>query len=95
MHTNLNWNQENFCLNLDCGAPSQITLFPGNVVWLDDITSTRALINLSRMLDKKEVTDTDSSKPAELSDQPQKGLYSHYTSPDISLCNLEIDAPFL
>ncbi len=94
MHTNLNWNQENFCLKLDCGAPSQITLFPGNVVWLDDITSTRALINLSRMLDKKEVTDTDSSKPAELSDQPQKGLSSHYTSPDISLCNLEIDAPF-
>lgn len=77
-----------------CGAPSQITLFPGNVVWLDDITSTRALINLSRMLDKKEVTDTDSSKPAELSDQPQKGLSSNYTSPDISLCNLEIDALF-
>uniref|UniRef100_A0A8C2J8N7 Nuclear cap-binding protein subunit 3 n=1 Tax=Cyprinus carpio TaxID=7962 RepID=A0A8C2J8N7_CYPCA len=45
-----------------------------NVVWLDDITSTRALINLSRMPDKKEVTDTDSSKPSELSVQPQKGL---------------------
>lgn len=43
-----------------------------NVVWLDDITSTRALINLSRMPDKKEVTNTDSSKPSELSDQPQK-----------------------
>uniref|UniRef100_A0A8C1X2I7 Nuclear cap-binding protein subunit 3 n=1 Tax=Cyprinus carpio TaxID=7962 RepID=A0A8C1X2I7_CYPCA len=43
-----------------------------NVVWLDDITSTRALINLSRMPDKKEVTDTDSSKPSELSVQPQK-----------------------
>ncbi|XP_043077239.1 nuclear cap-binding protein subunit 3 [Puntigrus tetrazona] len=43
-----------------------------NVVWLDDITSTRALINLSRMPDKKEVTSEDSSKPSELSDQPQK-----------------------
>ncbi|XP_026090306.1 nuclear cap-binding protein subunit 3-like [Carassius auratus] len=43
-----------------------------NVVWLDDITSSRALINLSRMPDKKEVTDTDSSKPSELSVQPQK-----------------------
>uniref|UniRef100_A0A8C1SX15 Nuclear cap-binding protein subunit 3 n=1 Tax=Cyprinus carpio TaxID=7962 RepID=A0A8C1SX15_CYPCA len=42
-----------------------------NVVWLDDITSTRALINLSRMPDKKEVTNTDSSKPSELSDQPR------------------------
>uniref|UniRef100_A0A8C2F6C8 Nuclear cap-binding protein subunit 3 n=1 Tax=Cyprinus carpio TaxID=7962 RepID=A0A8C2F6C8_CYPCA len=56
-----------------------------NVVWLDDITSTRALINLSRMPDKKEVTNTDSSKPSELSDQPQKGLSSRYTSPVISL----------
>ncbi|XP_016134137.1 nuclear cap-binding protein subunit 3-like [Sinocyclocheilus grahami] len=43
-----------------------------NVVWLDDITSTRALINLSRMPDKKEVTNTDNSKPSELSDQLQK-----------------------
>ncbi|XP_016095900.1 nuclear cap-binding protein subunit 3-like [Sinocyclocheilus grahami] len=43
-----------------------------NVVWLDDITSTRALINLSRMPDKKEVINTDSSKPSELSVQPQK-----------------------
>ncbi|XP_052392550.1 nuclear cap-binding protein subunit 3-like [Carassius gibelio] len=43
-----------------------------NVVWLDDITSSRALINLSRMPDKEEVTDTDSSKPSELSVQPQK-----------------------
>ncbi|KAL0162434.1 hypothetical protein M9458_041830, partial [Cirrhinus mrigala] len=43
-----------------------------NVVWLDDITSTRALINLSRMPDKKEVTNADSSKPSELPVQPQK-----------------------
>uniref|UniRef100_A0A673I8J5 Nuclear cap-binding protein subunit 3 n=1 Tax=Sinocyclocheilus rhinocerous TaxID=307959 RepID=A0A673I8J5_9TELE len=56
-----------------------------NVVWLDDITSTRALINLSRMPDKKEVTNTDNSKPSELSDQLQKGLSSRYTSPVISL----------
>uniref|UniRef100_A0A671NHS1 Nuclear cap-binding protein subunit 3 n=1 Tax=Sinocyclocheilus anshuiensis TaxID=1608454 RepID=A0A671NHS1_9TELE len=66
-----------------------------NVVWLDDITSTRALINLSRMPDKKEVTNTDNSKPSELSDQLQKGLSSRYTSPVISLCNLEIDALLL
>lgn len=42
-----------------------------NVVWLDDITSARALINLSRMPDK-DVTDADSSKPSELPVQPQK-----------------------
>uniref|UniRef100_A0A8C2F1A6 Nuclear cap-binding protein subunit 3 n=1 Tax=Cyprinus carpio TaxID=7962 RepID=A0A8C2F1A6_CYPCA len=53
-----------------------------NVVWLDDITSTRALINLSRMPDKKEVTNTDSSKPSELSDQPQKARRSRGSDDD-------------
>ncbi|XP_051537717.1 nuclear cap-binding protein subunit 3 [Myxocyprinus asiaticus] len=43
-----------------------------NVVWLDDITPARALINLSRMPDKEEVTNADSSKPSEPPVQPQK-----------------------
>ncbi|KAI7796376.1 nuclear cap-binding protein subunit 3 [Triplophysa rosa] len=43
-----------------------------NVVWLDDISPARALINLSRMPDKEEVTSADSSKPSELPVQPQK-----------------------
>ncbi|XP_051956502.1 nuclear cap-binding protein subunit 3-like [Xyrauchen texanus] len=43
-----------------------------NVVWLDDITPARALINLSRMPDKEEVTNADSSKPSETPVQPQK-----------------------
>lgn len=47
-----------------------------NVVWLDDITSTRALINLSRMPDKEEVTNTDSSKPSEVPVQPEKARRS-------------------
>ncbi|XP_059382570.1 nuclear cap-binding protein subunit 3 [Carassius carassius] len=53
-----------------------------NVVWLDDITSTRALINLSRMPDKKEVTNTDGLKPSELSDQPQKARRNHGSDDD-------------
>uniref|UniRef100_A0A9J8D204 Nuclear cap-binding protein subunit 3 n=1 Tax=Cyprinus carpio carpio TaxID=630221 RepID=A0A9J8D204_CYPCA len=53
-----------------------------NVVWLDDITSTRALINLSRMPDKKEVTNTDSSKPSEVSEQPQKARRSRGSDDD-------------
>ncbi|XP_073680638.1 nuclear cap-binding protein subunit 3 [Garra rufa] len=53
-----------------------------NVVWLDDITSTRALINLSRIPDKKEVTDTDSSKPSELPVQPQKARRNHGSDDD-------------
>ncbi|XP_059398846.1 nuclear cap-binding protein subunit 3-like [Carassius carassius] len=53
-----------------------------NVVWLDDITSSRALINLSRMPDKKEVTNTDSSKPSELSVQPQKARRNHGSDDD-------------
>lgn len=70
-------NRESFVLEASCGAFSQMILFPGNVVWLDDITSARALINLSRMPDKEEVVDEESSKPSELPVQPQKGLSSH------------------
>ncbi|XP_067279121.1 nuclear cap-binding protein subunit 3 isoform X2 [Pseudorasbora parva] len=47
-----------------------------NVVWLDDITSTRALINLSRMPDKEEVTNADNSKPSEVPVQPEKARRS-------------------
>ncbi|XP_036443801.1 nuclear cap-binding protein subunit 3 isoform X3 [Colossoma macropomum] len=36
-----------------------------NVVWLDDVTSTRALINMSRMPDK-EVSNTDGPKTTDL-----------------------------
>ncbi|TRY75996.1 hypothetical protein DNTS_010899 [Danionella cerebrum] len=36
-----------------------------NVVWLDDITSTRALVNLSRMPEKEEVTNSENPKPTE------------------------------
>ncbi|XP_051960682.1 nuclear cap-binding protein subunit 3-like [Xyrauchen texanus] len=43
-----------------------------NVVWLDDITPARALINFSRMPDKEEDTNAESSKPSELPVQPQK-----------------------
>ncbi|NP_956437.1 nuclear cap-binding protein subunit 3 [Danio rerio] len=53
-----------------------------NVVWLDDITSTRALINLSRMPDKEEVTNTDSSKPSELPVQTQKARRSRGSDDD-------------
>ncbi|KAG9265690.1 nuclear cap-binding protein subunit 3 [Astyanax mexicanus] len=42
-----------------------------NVVWLDDVTSTRALINMSRMPDK-EVSNTDVSKNTDLPIQEQR-----------------------
>ncbi|KAI4878769.1 hypothetical protein NFI96_028767 [Prochilodus magdalenae] len=42
-----------------------------NVVWLDDITSTRALINMSRMPDK-EVSGTDVSKTTDLPSRDQR-----------------------
>ncbi|XP_072517749.1 nuclear cap-binding protein subunit 3 [Salminus brasiliensis] len=42
-----------------------------NVVWLDDITSTRALINMSRMPDK-EVSDTAVSKSTDLPIQEER-----------------------
>ncbi|ROL48012.1 Nuclear cap-binding protein subunit 3 [Anabarilius grahami] len=53
-----------------------------NVVWLDDITSTRALINLSRIPDKEEVTNTDCLKPSELPVQPQKDRRSRGSDDD-------------
>lgn len=48
-----------------------------NVVWLDDISSTRALINLSRMPDKDDVGDADSAKSSELPVQPPKDRRNH------------------
>lgn len=42
--------------------------FLGNVVWLDDITSTRALINMSRMPDKED-SDTACSKTTDLPEE--------------------------
>ncbi|XP_076836172.1 nuclear cap-binding protein subunit 3 isoform X2 [Brachyhypopomus gauderio] len=47
-----------------------------NVVWLDDITSTRALINMSRMLDK-EVSNTESSKDTDIPVQEREAGQNH------------------
>lgn len=47
-----------------------------NVVWLDDVTSTRALINMSRMPDKEDTTTTD-SKTTNLPVQEEKVKRNH------------------
>lgn len=48
--------------------------FLGNVVWLDDITSTRALINMSRMPDKEDF-NTAGSKTTDLPVQGERGQF--------------------
>ncbi|TSL04369.1 Nuclear cap-binding protein subunit 3 [Bagarius yarrelli] len=48
----------------------------GNVVWLDDVTSTRALINMSRMPDKEDTTTSD-SKTTNLPVQEEKVRRNH------------------
>uniref|UniRef100_A0AAR2J8K9 Nuclear cap-binding protein subunit 3 n=1 Tax=Pygocentrus nattereri TaxID=42514 RepID=A0AAR2J8K9_PYGNA len=45
-----------------------------NVVWLDDMTSTRALINMSQMPDK-EVSNTDGPKTSDLPIQNQRAFF--------------------
>ncbi|KAK1788221.1 hypothetical protein P4O66_016682 [Electrophorus voltai] len=47
-----------------------------NVVWLDDITSTRALINMSQMPDKA-VSNTESSKTTDIPIQEQRTGQNH------------------
>ena len=43
-------------------------------MWLDDVTSTRALLNISRMPDKEAVTtETDGSKEPDLASEENKG----------------------
>ncbi|KAL6470084.1 hypothetical protein MHYP_G00212030 [Metynnis hypsauchen] len=47
-----------------------------NVVWLDDMTSTRALINMSQMSDK-EVSNTDDPKTSDLPILNQRAARTH------------------
>ncbi|XP_017554136.1 nuclear cap-binding protein subunit 3 [Pygocentrus nattereri] len=52
-----------------------------NVVWLDDMTSTRALINMSQMPDK-EVSNTDGPKTSDLPIQNQRAARTHGSDDD-------------
>ncbi|XP_046876196.1 nuclear cap-binding protein subunit 3 [Hypomesus transpacificus] len=54
-----------------------------NVVWLDDVTSTRALLNISRMPDKEAVTtETDGSKEPDLASEENKAQRSRGSNDD-------------
>lgn len=57
-----------------CSANRDSAFFQGNVVWLDEMTATRALINMSTVPEEGKEKPSDDSKKAAETSQKGRGL---------------------